>query len=308
MVSLHEINTLLDTLEEDPNCGPFIGRRVSDAIRRAKYPPVWRPLIQRYVELLRENKSTANVSLYCDIACTIITKKIFMVDILYLYKHQPDDGRMEEEYDGMEGLREAHMITATKYLVNMLMCIYECLYRRPANRSDISRAATMLYAELYAEAFVVSTTRETDIFRVVQKWFHSTSVFEKAVSPVVSICNVAPGIPFLACSHVYWLWLHLTAAQVQHACQELLTVIYALDMIVYCEDCKRHFIEFRGEIFQSKFDDRTGLEIGTFSVCPTNAETVYSLHSKVNNKIGAANVDMSVLSDYKRFWEGTVEK
>jgi len=296
-MTVHEINTLLDIIERKPNHGPFVGRQVADAIRRAKYPYIWLPLIKRYVELLDQNSTTAKMSLYCDLACTIITKKVLMVDIFYLYRPTDSDA---EESDTFEDLREAHMITATKYLICMLTCIYECLHGRLPNKVDITRAAKLLYAELYAEAFDVASVQERDIFRCVEKWFFA-NLFRS--ERVYSSVNVAPGIPFLFCSHVYWFWLHLTAARIQHESQELVTVIYALDMIVYCEDCKRHFIEFRNQLFVTTSDELTGQEIGIIAVYPENDEVLFHLHNKVNSETESPDMNVDVLSEYKDYWE-----
>lgn len=295
---------LLNGLLERCN-GTFVGREVTNAIRRAKYPIVWRPLIERYVDLVVEAESgytypgphalegtlPTHTSVYCDMVCTVVTKKIMMVDIFYLYDPTPDENDEEKR------LREVHMLTATTYLVRLLTCVYECVYGRLPDKVAISKAASLLYAEVYAEAFDVARVREGDIFRLVENWFR-VHVLESETDRRFK--NVAPGIPFLLCSHVYWLWLHLTAAKVRHSAQDLLTVVYALDMIVYCEDCKRHFLEHRSEFF---YDDQNG---GTNDcVCRLdNAELLFKLHNRVNAQCGTPQMDVTVLSDYRGFWEG----
>lgn len=277
----------MDGLEQDPNGkGPFIGQRVSAAIRRAKYPVVWQPLIERYIQLIGQNKLMANMHLYCDMACTVITKKIMMVDIFYLY-----DSEIIED----KKLRAAHMKVATKYLEKIITCIYECVYERMPLKSHVLEAASLLYAELYSEAFDIENLKERDIFHLVKTWFC------RKVLGVESECtfqNVAPGVPFLMCSHVYWLWLHLTAARVRLSAQDLLTVVYALDMIVYCNECAKHFLEHRSEFFFNSESDG-------YNNCYSrlnNSELLFELHKKIGVQSGSPEIDSRVLSEYNDFW------
>lgn len=274
--------------------GPFIGKHVSDTVRKAKYPVVWRPLIEVYASLKAPESA---LQLYCSLCCTVITKKVMMVDMFYLYEPPSDnesDGTLNEDRD----LREAHMITATRYLVKMLNCMHESIHGRLPNAVDAVNAASMLYAELYAEAFDIATVRERDVFDLVQRWFQ-TNVVLRSPESHAHFQNVAPGVPFLFSSHVYWLWLHLTAARVHHGAPDLLTVIYAMDTIVYCDECKKHFLQLRTEFF---FDRRDGGVNNTYCRL-TNAELLFAIHNKVNSKTGSPEMDRSVLSEYKGFWE-----
>lgn len=287
MITLQELNALLDGLEQDPNGkGPFIGQRVSAAIRQAKYPLVWQPLIERYIQLIGQNKTKANVHLYCDMACTIITKKILMVDIFYLY-----DSQIIEDKE----LRVAHMKTAAKYLEKMITCIYECVYERMPLKAFIVDAASVLYAELYSEAFDIEYVEERDIFHLVKKWFCRKVL---GMEGDCTFHNVAPGVPFLMCSHVYWLWLHLTAARVRLSAQDLLTVIYALDMIVYCNECAQHFLEHRSEFFFNSDSDGNHICYSRLNNC----ELLFELHKKISIQSASSEIDSKVLSEYNDFW------
>lgn len=293
MATLNDLNRLLDAVERSSgSC--FVGTRVSDAIRNATYPIWWRSCIERYIKLIGEEGCdeklcVANLSLYCDLACTVITKKIMMVDIFYMY-----DPPVPEPVETTR-LREIHMVVAKKYLAKMITCIYECVCGQIPVVSDMERAATILYAHIYSEAFDVASVDEKEVFQLVQKWF-CASLLPPDIK-VVPPHNVAPGIPFLSCGHVYWLWLHLTAARVQYSTQALRTVIYALDMIVYCEECKRHFLKHRKEFF---FDNADGC-----LAKHDNPELLFHLHNRVNVQTAATPKDISILLEYKGFWEKT---
>lgn len=291
--------------------GEFIGPQVTNAIRRCKYPSAWRPLISRYVDLVGDNgdglswplppgvrpdrppAEPAALHVYCDMVCTVITKKIMMVDVFYLYEPAWDENEDEKR------LREVHTLTATKYLVKMLNCVYECVHGRLPDVLDVTEAASMLYADVYAEAFDPATVDEKDVFGLVEHWFRVRVLKHGAGR---SFTNVAPGIPFLLCSHVYWLWLHLTAARVRHSAPDLVTVVYALDTIIYCGDCRHHFVEHRTEYFS---DGRTRRG-DSFGLCTSrlgNAELLFHLHNRVNVQTGSPVMDESVLAEYLTFWE-----
>lgn len=289
MEAAKELNALLDALEQDPNGnGPFVGYAVSEAVRRAKYPYAWRPLIERYIQLVGENKKSANVRLYCDLMCTVVSKKLFMTDMFYVYDR---DGRSRAENE--KSFREAHTAVATMYLAKMISCACECIHGRAPASEDAVRIASLLYAELYAAAFDTSDVREQDVFRLVQEWFCRHVSRDKQFRPV----NVAPGFPFLLCSHVYWLWLHLTAGGVRHCKQDLLTIVYALDTIVYCDECRTHFLNHRPEFF---VDDRDGG--GCFCRVP-NDELLLRVHNATNALTGRHDMDGAILKEYEMFWQ-----
>lgn len=285
------VDALLDDIERGGN-GPFFGPHVAAAVRESKYRYLWRPLIERYKELatVASDGVTMRKQIYGDLACTLITKKVLIVDMDYLYESGPD-----EEQD-VTRLREAHMIMARRYLMKMLNCVYECLHGRPCNGVDVTNAAVLLYAEVYAEAFDPVSVREPTVFELVQRWFGA-----HVMLPVVgeTYRNVAPGGPFLHCSHAYWLWLHLTAAKVSHNARDLLTVIYALDTVVYCDACRMHFLQLKTDFFVD-VRENDGL---TDCYCRyTNDTLLFKLHNRVNAAVGHADADETVLSDYRDFW------
>lgn len=274
--------------------GPFVGHHVAAGVKRTKYPVVWRPLIERYTELLDFERFATY--LYCDMSCTVITKKIMMVDMFYLYDSQKSDDVVNTDNE-WKRLRKAHMIMATKYLVKMLTCIYECVRGILPNRVDIMNASTLLYAEIYSEAFDPTAVNERAIFSIVEKWF-----CDNVLKPeyIASYRNVAPGIPFLFCSHVYWLWLHLTAVRAKRSADDLLTVIYALDTIVYCQECKEHYLQIRSEFFSDSWDNSGE---PTCTSCYDNAELLYRLHNRVNVQTETDEIDLAVLGEYETFWK-----
>lgn len=288
--SLDIVDSLLDVIERDAD-RPFIGPRVAAAVRESKHRYLWLPLIDRYRELIggKAAATTLPTHIYCDIACTLITKKVMMVDLDFLYETSAD------EEEDITSLREAHMVVAKRYLVKMLTCIYECVHGQLPNSVDVTNAVVLLYAELYAEAFDPVTILESSVFAIVQNWF-STHVERPTLCE--TYFNVAPGGPFLHCSHAYWLWLHLTAAKVQQSQSDLVTVIYALDSITYCNTCKVHLLELIPEFFVHTREH--GL---TDCYCRyPNDMALFHIHNRVNASTGSPNMDVSVLSDYERFW------
>lgn len=288
---LEIVDGLLDVIEGGENGAPFIGPVVSAAVHKSRYRYLWRPLIERYGEMSTGDGALRAAQLYCDIACTVITKKVMMVDMDYLYESRPDE---DEE---ITRLREAHTVMARRYLVKMLNCIYECVHGRPPNGVDTTNAVLLLYAEVYAEAFDPVTVREHDVFALVQKWF---GAYVKRPAIGESYRDVAPGGPFLHCSHVYWLWLHLTAARVRYGAQDLVTVVYALDTIVYCNACRTHLLELIPEYFVNATEN--GLA-DCFCRHP-NDMLLFHVHNRVNATTGSPVMDEAVLDDYRRFWNG----
>lgn len=284
------VDALLDDIDRDGKSA-FIGNHVANAVRKSEHRYLWRPLLERYKELTAAvDGALFPTHVYCDIACTLITKKILIIDLDYVYETRPD------EEEDIKRLREAHMAMARRYLVKMLTCIYECVHGRPPNGVDVTNAVVLLYAEVYAEAFDPVAVREHTVFALVQNWFA-----KYVMKPVLGgkFCNVAPGGPFLNCSHVYWLWLHLTAAKAQYSAQDLLTVIYALDTVVYCNACKVHFLKLKPDFFVY-VNDNGGL---TDCFCPySNDVLLFKMHNRVNALTGVADMDEAVLSDYRRFW------
>ncbi|KAG8270307.1 hypothetical protein J6590_097971 [Homalodisca vitripennis] len=271
----------------------FIGPRVTEAVRSTKSASVWRPVIERYNELSGENRLTVASRLYCDLSCTVVTKKVMMVDMSYLYDPVYEESQGVDEEALL--LREAHMTTATSYLVKMFTCMYECVHGRSPRIGDAYDAAAILYADLYAESFDVTGVMEEHVFSVVRKWF-CAHIFQTR--------DCAPGIPFMFCGHVYWLWLHLTAARVKSSSRDLLTVIYALDTMVYCDVCKKHFVDIRSEFFLDRWDEDTRQR---HCYCRlSNAEVLLHLHNRVNARTGSDEMDAGVLSEYAAFWEQPV--
>lgn len=294
---LEIVDALLDDIEREANGRPFIGTHVAAAVRASEYRYLWRPLLERYKELTSGSSGAAALPthVYCDLSCTVITKKVMMVDMDYLYEVE------EEKEEEITQLREAHMVMARKYLVKMIKCIYECVHGRPPNDVDIANAVVLLYAELYAEAFDPATVREHYVFALVQNWF--SAHVARSVIGDGTYKNVAPGGPFLHCSHAYWLWLHLTAAKVRYSAQDLVTVVYALDTVVYCSSCRTHFLKLKSEYFVSTRDRGVA---GCFSRHP-NDTLLFHMHNRVNALTGHADMDVAILADYRHFWTSTKE-
>lgn len=293
MTGLETVDGLLNDIERKGG-DTFIAPHVSASVRRSKYRYVWLPLIERYKELMAVNKRLLPSHIYCDMACTLITKKVMIVDLNYLYESSSN------EEEDITRLREVHIVMARRYLAKMLTCVYECVHGSPPNSVDVTNAVVLLYAELYAEAFDPINVREETVFEIVQKWLGAH--VEKPVL-AQSYRNVAPGYPFLHSSHVYWLWLHLTAAKIRYSAEDLTTVIYALDTIVHCNTCRIHFLELVPDFFVSVQDH--GI-IEVFSRHP-NDLLLFHMHNRVNALTGCADMDISVLSEYVQFWKSAEE-
>lgn len=286
-----DLNDSLDVLERVN--GTFVGRLVVNAVRNAKYPVVWQPLVDRYSKMVAIKREPGNsIDLYCDLACTLITKKVMMADIVYLYKWGVEEAPESEEF---VQLCEVHMITATKYLAKLLNCVYECVHGRLPDNA--MRAAAVLYARLYGEAFDPESLWEFKVFDLVEKWFEEYVTRPRHVD---SFLNVAPGPPFLVYSHVYWLWLHMTAARVRLSDPDLVTIVYALDTIIPCDECRKHFLEIRSDFFT---DYRDGGDLTTCASEYGNAELLFHLHNRVNASTGSAEMDPAVLKEYEDYWE-----
>lgn len=286
-----DLNELLDALERGANGhGTFVGRLVTTAVRNAKYPVAWRSLVERFSKMFTKREPGYSVDLYCDLSCTLITKKIMMADMVYLYRWGADDN---PENEGFLQLCEAHMITATKYLAKLLNCVYECVHGRLPENS--TRAATVLYARIYAEAFDPESLWESKVFDLVEIWFKEYVTRPKVVE---SFWNVSPGPPFLVYSHVYWLWLHLTAARARFSGPDLVTIVYALDTIISCDGCRKHYLEIRSDFFT---DHRVAGDLTCTSEYG-NAELLFHLHNRVNASTGSTEMDPAVLKEYEDYW------
>lgn len=288
----------------------IIGSNVHDyVVKYAKYPHTWLPFVKRYKELVTENRRNVYTKqIYTDMLATIIAKQIRIVDLPFVVG--PTDLELADSVE-FRNYQVTHLIFAKMTIIKLLKCSLECLTNASYDELLISESVKKLYDTLLTqfvnENVVVDENGskrkrndQLDVERciddIVTEWLlntvHAIDTELLKYRPEI----LSDTISFLGVSHIYWLWLHLTAARSSAYKVDFVSLVYNFDFLIYCGECAYHFKENIKPFFLYRGGD----------ICTDHepSELIYYLHDLINRRNNDNYLDFKLASikDYMEFW------
>lgn len=298
-----------------------VGPRVHDYVfKRSRFPHTVEPFVHRYNELVIDDNScdvyTSHRRLYTDLLMTVLNAQLRYTDFHVI------DGPAKPEYyatDEYAGLRTAHVIVAKSAVHKLLRCSLEAMYGATFDDLSLQKSVRDLYDNLLPSFIAdnvvtdpVDGTRSkrvptldvaAAVTSIARQWLRQAIAVAcpTAVSHLPEPIGDEPS--FLGNGHIYWLWLHMTAARVDRTAVDFASLLYKFDFLLYCGHCSEHFRDNVGPFFRRDTD-------GGVYTDYSPRELVYSLHLLVSRRNATtagrptheAHVDRAILDDYNDFW------